>query len=218
MDSANCVQQTSDGGYIVAGQLKSYGAGGWDFWGFKLNKSGEMVWERTFGGAYEDAAWSVVESLDHKGYVFAGYTTSFGAGLQDIWVIKLNNNGEEVWSKLFGGSSRDMAMFIEGTSDGGYAVAGESGGRMMVLKLDQDGNLVWNKIYTYGRGRYLKQTADHGYIFTGYSGSTSSSMVDRYAKVRSLLAMLILRRPMTADMFCLGLLNLWARERWISGW
>ena len=144
-DDATSIVQTSDGGYAVTGTTESKGAGSLDMWVLKLNSSGGLVWDKTFGGSDDDYAASIVQTYD-GGYVVAGYTESYGAGSRDFWVLKLNSSGELVWDQTFGGSGRDGANSIVQTSDGGYSVAGttESKGTssdFWVLKLDKDGHI-----------------------------------------------------------------------------
>jgi len=139
-DEAVSVQQTSDGGYIVAGYTDSFGAGG-DVYVLKLDANGNKVWERTFGGSDFDLAFSIQQTSD-GGYIVAGYTDSFGAGGWDAYIVKLDANGNKVWERTFGGSGYENAYSIQQTSDGGYIVAGwtgsfGAGGRdVYVLKLD----------------------------------------------------------------------------------
>jgi hypothetical protein len=89
---ANSIVQTEDKGYMVAGWTKSMGAGKTDAWIIKLNKRGDLVWDRTFGGSEDDEAHSIIQTED-GGYAVAGWTESKGAGNADVWVIKLDENG-----------------------------------------------------------------------------------------------------------------------------
>jgi uncharacterized delta-60 repeat protein len=142
---AKCIRQTSDGGFIVAGTT-DFETGSDDFWVFKLNSSGTVAWSKTYGGSGVDTAYSIQE-IAGGGYVVAGSTTSFGAGNEDFWVLKLNPNGTVVWQKTYGGSDVDIAYSVELTSGGGYAVTGstrsfgEGNEDLWVLKLDSNGEI-----------------------------------------------------------------------------
>jgi hypothetical protein len=105
-DEAYSVQQTADGGYIVAGYTESFGAGWEDFYLVKTNSSGEPLWTRTYGGSGGDCAYSVQQTTD-GGYVVAGFTYSFGAGNADFYLVKTNSQGDTLWTRTYGGSSYD---------------------------------------------------------------------------------------------------------------
>ena len=145
IDEATSIQQTSDGGYIVAGYTWSFGAGGGGVWVLKLDKDGNIQWQKTYGGTDEDVASSIQQTSD-GGYIVAGKTNSFGAGSSDVWVLKLDKDGNIQWQKTYGGPDGDEAHSIQQTSDGGYIVAGYTysfGTRQgaWVLKLDSNGNI-----------------------------------------------------------------------------
>lgn len=119
------VQQTSDGGYILAGNTNSYGSGGFDAWLLKTDANGNEQWNRTFGGLDNEIALSIQKTSD-SGYVFAGYTKSYGAGGKDVWVVKTDATGNHQWNKTFGGVKSDEAYSLEKTLDGGYILVGQS--------------------------------------------------------------------------------------------
>jgi uncharacterized delta-60 repeat protein len=178
-DEANSIQQTSDGGYIVAGYTYSFGAGKRDVYVIKLDENGNKLWEKTYGGSDYDDAWSIQQTTD-GGYIVAGETNSFGAGGFDVYVIKLDEDGNESWEKTYGGGVNDHANFIQQTTDGGYIVAGETGSfgagdwDVYIIKLDKDGNKVWEK--TFGgsvndHANSIQQTSDGGYIVAGWTYS-----------------------------------------------
>lgn len=83
----------------------------------------ESLWTKTFGDSGDEIGWSVQQTSD-GGYIITGHTASFGAGENDIWLIKTNDSGDEVWSKTFGGSSSDGGRSVQQTSDAGYIVTG----------------------------------------------------------------------------------------------
>ena len=128
MDAANCIQQTADGGYIVAGFTESIGAGSWDVYILKLDGSGEKIWEKTYGGTFADVANAIQQTAD-GGYIVAGFTESIGAGGRDVYIIKLDGSGERVWEKTFGGILDDEALSIHQNKDKSYTFAGYIGSR-----------------------------------------------------------------------------------------
>jgi hypothetical protein len=107
----------------VAGWTWSFGAGGGDVWVLKLDGSGNVQWQKTYGGTDDDEARAIAPTSD-GGYVVAGWTTSFGAGGDDVWVLKLDGSGNVQWQKTYGGTDDDGPHAIAPTSDGGYVVAG----------------------------------------------------------------------------------------------
>jgi len=172
-DYAYSVQQTSDGGYIVAGETWSFGAGSWDIFLIKTDTNGNIIWAKTYGGTDWDVARSVQHTSD-GGYIVAGYTRSFGAGSDDIFLIKTNANGNISWAKTYGGTSWDYAYSVQQTSDGGYIVAGWTdsfgAGDIFLIKTNANGNIIWAKTYGETGGDYassVQQTSDDGYIVAG---------------------------------------------------
>jgi len=178
-DRARSIQQTSDGGYIVAGATESFGAGDQDFWVLKLDSDGTVSWQKTYGGTKCDEAHSIQVTTD-GGYIVVGNTESFDAGDVDFWVLKLNSDGTITWQKRYGGPRNDSASSIQQSRDGGYVVAGYTASfaahnyDFWVLKVNSDGTVAWQK--TYGgtkeeEARSIQQTRDGGYIVAGYTQS-----------------------------------------------
>jgi predicted secreted protein len=176
------VSQTLDGGYIVVGYTSSYGAGSADVWVIKVDSNGNQQWAKTFGGTNFDAGLSV-KQLPNEGYIVAGYTESYGAGASDVWLIKLDQNGNQQWAKTYGGTGNDYGCSVELSVDGGFIVTGyqesfsNGGYDVGLLKTDSDGNLIWLKNFggtDYDGGYSIKRTIDGGFIITGLTKSSGA--------------------------------------------
>ncbi len=178
-DKARSIQETSDGGYIVAGSTESYGAGEQDFWVLKLDVAGENVWQKTYGGDQNDYAESIQQTSD-GGYIVAGVTESFGVGATDFWLIKLDSAGDIEWEKTYGGIANEYAHSIYQTTNGGYIVVGatQSFGEgeldILVLRLNPDGDIRWQR--TFGGSFYesafeVQQTNEGGFVVVGNTDS-----------------------------------------------
>ena len=187
-DVARSVIQTSDGGYAVAGETRSKDAGSADMWLVKLNSDGTTQWDKTFGGRSDDEAYSVIQTSD-GGYALAGWTASKGAGRSDMWLVKINSDGTTEWDQTFGGSYTDLAYSVIQTSDGGYALAGETSGDMWLVKVNAEGTTQWDKTFggrDYDRAESVIQTSDGGYALAGWTRSKGAGSYDMWlVKVNS---------------------------------
>ena len=174
-ESGYSVQQTADGGYIIAGDV--YSAGDWDVYLFKTEPDGTLQWQKSFGGRSNDHGISVRQTID-GGYIVAGNTESFGADKADFYLIKTDINGTLEWQKTFGGRNYDYGYSVRQTTDGGYSIAGvtESFGAgkqdVYLVKASPEGNLEWHK--TFGKatdevGQSMTLAADGGYIIAGHT-------------------------------------------------
>ncbi|MBT9145197.1 MAG: hypothetical protein DDT42_01067 [candidate division WS2 bacterium] len=141
---AHSIQQTQDGGYIVAGYTSPLGSGG-DIYLLKLDSQGKVIWEKTYGGEADEWAYSIQQTLD-GGYIVAGFKfIYFGVSKKDVYLLKLDSQGKVIWEKTYGGKYDDVAYSIRQTLDGGYIVAGYTdsfgvgGYDVYLLKLDSQG-------------------------------------------------------------------------------
>ena len=183
-DSGSSVRNTKDGGYIIAGATKSYGAGGSDVWLVKVNQSGKEQWNKTFGGPGDDLANSILLTKDNE-YILRGSTESYGSGDRDLWLIKTDSRGNNIWDKTFGGPNEDTGLSIIELSDGDYIIAGganasyngdaqRSKSDAWLIRAESDGTIKWGKNFSFGNLSYsivtaVQETADGGYILSGYS-------------------------------------------------
>jgi hypothetical protein len=167
------VQQTTDGGYIVTGNKQG---SDYDLSLLKFDVSGNLQWAQLGVGSGYDKGSSVQQTSD-GGYIVAGVTSSFGAGGQDVLLLKYDSTGTLQWARTAGGSGDEAADFVQQTSDGGYIVSGHTasfgtGQNVLLLKYDAAGTLQWAKS---GGGSTtstsVQQTADGGYLVAGSTAS-----------------------------------------------
>jgi hypothetical protein len=175
-DMAYSVVQTSDGGYALAGFTRSYGAGAEDFWLVRTDSSGNIQWNKTYGGAADDTAYSLVQTSD-GGYALAGCTNSYRAG-DSAYLVKTDASGNVQWNQTYGGGGDDYyAYSLVQTSDGGYAMAGSlSHIYFWLVRTDSSGNMQWNQTCgdSLGDANSVVQTSDGGYALAGSYGSDFS--------------------------------------------
>ena len=178
-DVGTCVQQTTDSGYIIIGGTNSFGNGNRDAYLIKTDANGDTLWTKTFGGTAFDLGNSVKQTTD-GGYIITGRTVSFGAGDKDVYLIKTDSIGAELWYQTFGGSAFDLGNSVKQTSDGGYIIAGGtnssgSGDRdAYLIKTNASGSELWSR--TFGGASFevansLQLTSDGGYIIIGGTDS-----------------------------------------------
>jgi hypothetical protein len=178
-EEAYSVQQTSDGGYAIAGRTECHYVDVYDVWLVKTDASGSRVWDETFGETDDDVGRSVQQTSD-GGYILAGRTHSYGAGGSDVWLIRTDASGNEVWDTTFGGAYGDEGNSVQQTSDGGYVIAGSTKSYgagdydVWLIKTDASGNRVWDQ--TLGGlgsdgGNSVQQTSDGGFIIAGWTNS-----------------------------------------------
>ena len=187
-DCAYSVQQTADGGYVVAGHTYSFGAGEWDFYVVKTDSQGDTLWTRTYGGSYWDCAHSIQQTID-GGYIVAGFTYYFGGNEEDFYLVKTNSQGDTLWTRNYGGCDAEQAWCVQQTADGGYIVAGFTyyfGGDekdFYLVKTNSQGDTLWTRTYGGNNDDYaysVQQTVDGGYILSGVTDSYGAGEKDFY--------------------------------------
>jgi len=198
---ANSIRQTKDGGFIVAGNVRvsiedaSPKNGSTDAWVVKLDKKGIIEWEKTLGGTLGDSA-NCIRQIKDGGFIVAGSASSTDGnifetnGLDDFWIIKLDNEGEVDWETTLGGSSNDFARSVVQTEDEGFVVTGVTlsadgdvsqnygSGDAWIVKLNKEGNVEWKK--SIGRSGWdsvesIEHTKDGGFILVGTSDALNKN-------------------------------------------
>jgi uncharacterized delta-60 repeat protein len=187
-DVGYSVQQTTDGGYVIAGTTRSLGAGRYDACLIRTDASGSVAWFRTYGDTSDDEARSVEQTAD-GGFVTTGCTESRGAGQGDVYLVRTNAKGDTMWTKTFGGASRDEGFSVWQTTDKGFVIAGltqsfgAGGDDVYLIKTNARGDTLWTR--TFGGndddfGYSVSQTTDGGYVIAGLSESFGAGGEDFY--------------------------------------
>ncbi len=169
-----------DGGFVLAGRTGSEGEGGLDAWLFQVNNEGEEIWSHTYGGDEDDNILSMKQTSD-GGYIMAGYTASFAEDGSDFWLIKTDEDGEEIWSRTYDQGTDEQCRDVIQTFDGGYLMGGCTWAHddqrcdALLVRTDDEGEVMW--IETYGGNQPddvitgIVQIPDGGYVFTGWTAS-----------------------------------------------
>lgn len=171
-DYGACIQQTTDGGYIITGSTNSFGNED-QVYLIKTDSLGDTLWSKIYGGTGDDYGGSVRQTTD-GGYVIAGSTTSFGNGYQ-VYLIKTDSLGDTLWTNNYGGIEEDQGYSTQQTSDGGYIITGYTssygnGYQVYLVKTNAIGDTIWTKAHgtaNYEWGFCVDQTNDGGYIIVG---------------------------------------------------
>lgn len=178
-ERANGVVETYDGGYAMAGFTSTTTNFQKDAWVVKVDSMGNKVWEMVFGGSKPDYANDIVETSD-KGLVVCGMYGSSGAGHKSFWVAKMDSTGRDIWDYTYPINEWDVASSVVEGIDGYIYVAGYTRTHSVIdydvvlLKIDQDGNLIWQKVFSWGRwdqATTISTTFDNGIVVGGFSRS-----------------------------------------------
>lgn len=179
MDYGSSVVLTPDGGYVICGYTESFGLGVRDVYLIKTDDSGNMLWNKTYGGYNSERGSSIILTAD-GGFLLIGLTETSSVGSQDIWIVKTDSNGNQLWNRTIGGSNNDFPYAGIPSLDGGFLITGltESFGAgssdAWLVKIDQNGFHEWNR--TFG-GSALDYTTtiipahDNGYVLAGRTTS-----------------------------------------------
>lgn len=170
-DYAESINQTSNGGYIIAGRTESTDGESKNCWVINIDKEGDLVWDKILDGNNRDYCYEARQTSD-GGYIVAGYTTTVSSGSSDFWVVKLNSAGNTEWEKTFDrNGDGDYGKGIIQTSDSGYIVVGVSSD-LWVIKVDENGNQDWNKLISVSTDHVMsvQQTSDGGFVVAGGDG------------------------------------------------
>ena len=178
-ETANSIDISSDGGLIISGEVINENTGFSLCYLIKIDDEGELAWSNTFGGSLNDNGHSVISTND-AGFAITGMTRSLGDSNGDMWLIKVNANGQMEWERTYGGDYTEYGRTIQQTVDGGYIIIGQIESFALgyndayLIKTDAQGNEMWSQ--TFGgqgtdQGRQVVSTLDEGYLISGYTDS-----------------------------------------------
>jgi len=182
-DAAYDIVATPDDGHIIVGGTESFGAGGMDVWILKVNQEGDTMWTKTFGGPGDEVAYSIMRTMADD-FVVVGYTSSFGAGDRDVWVLKMSQEGDTFWTMTIGTAEREEAYAVAPTMDEAYAVVGMattgSDTGAYFVKLTNTGERVWAGSYgnasATDKAYAIAQTDEQYYVIAGHTMGASMDM------------------------------------------
>ena len=184
-DVGRCVQQTSDGGYVVVGHTGSFGGHMGDAYLIKTDSLGDTLWTKTYG-LYGDEGGHSVQQTSDGGYVIAGYGHSRE---KDVWLVKTDTSGNLMWARTYGGPGQDWGNSIQQTSDGGYIAAGWTASfgqgirSVYLVRTDSLGDTLWTRVHggkLEDRATSVQLTSDGGFIIAGWTGSFGAGLFDVY--------------------------------------
>ncbi|RMG21978.1 MAG: hypothetical protein D6732_26430, partial [Methanobacteriota archaeon] len=150
-DYGYSVIEISTGGFLIAGETKSFGSGLSDLYLIKTNASGDILWTKTYGGAASDVGFSVI-NLSTGGFLIAGATRSFGMGSSDVYLVRTDASGDTLWTRTYGGTGADEGYSVIEVSSGGFLIAGEkwslgTSSDVYLIRTDAGGDTLWTKTY-----------------------------------------------------------------------
>ncbi len=184
-EKVGAVIECSGGGFILVGDTTSFGAGSCDVWLIRTDASGNLLWDVTFGGYYEDRGYDIVECSD-GGFAVLGYTYSSSTRSYDLWLIRTDASGNLLWSKTYGSDRFETSRGLVECAGGGFAITGtkytaSSSGDIWLLRTDATGNLLWDEFYggsDWENSDDLIECSDGGFAITGETRSYGSGGLD----------------------------------------
>jgi hypothetical protein len=207
LETAHSLKETSDNGFIMVGSSFSSNGnvggnnGGADCWLVRCNSTGQIIWEKNYGGEATDIPFSICTMSD-GGFIFVGLTYSTGIDVQgnhgdaDIWVVKIDSLGSIAWQKCLGGSQRDVGYSVEETIDGGLIICGETNSLdgdisnlvgitdVWLIKLSKLGQIEWERCFGGSNGMdiayQIHASVDGGYVFLGETSSSDGQVTDQH--------------------------------------
>ena len=182
-ETANSIDISNGGGFIITGEVINANTGFGLCYLMKIDDEGELSWSNTFGGSQNDNGFSVTSTND-GGFAITGVTRSLGDNDGDAWLIKVSGSGAIQWERTYGGEDTEFGRAIQQTVDGGYIIIGQTesfgigSSDAYLLKTDSEGNEMWSQSFGgqgTDQGRYVVETADQGYLISGYTDSFGAS-------------------------------------------
>ncbi|MDO8123882.1 MAG: cadherin repeat domain-containing protein [Candidatus Hermodarchaeota archaeon] len=179
-DMGYAVIEVSGGGFAIAGHTWSFGAGVNNGWLIRLDANGNQLWNRTYGGYDWESCFKVIE-VSGGGFALAGYSTSYDAGSNDFWLLRVDANGNHLWNHTYGGALPDGAMSVLEVSSGGFILCGNTASfgvgdaDVWVVRTDADGNHLWNQTYgsiNYDMAYSVIEVSDGGFALAGLTNAT----------------------------------------------
>ncbi len=170
------VTQTDDGGYLLGGYVQHLGTGEHDIWIIKTDDSGEVEWDRTYGGNSHDVCYAVMQTSD-GGYLIGGQTDSF-ADYDQFYAIKTDSEGDTLWTRV--SNVGDWCRSVHQTSDGGYVLGGGGWQGMCVVRLSPMGNVIWDQFWRDGSynddGYSVNEDLNGDIIVAGKKGNLNPNL------------------------------------------
>ena len=176
-DRGFSVIQTNDGNLVIAGETESFGNGNNDIYLIKSSRTGEPIWEKTFGYSNSEVGYAVSECVNGD-LIIAGVTSSFGPSYNDMYLLRTTADGELIWEQAIGGENEEVAYDLLESSDGGIIIVGRRGfseSDLCIVKTDENGAVLWEKTWQEGVARAVTETDNGNLVIAGHTGGDSDA-------------------------------------------